>query len=50
MDMEVFISVIIREKFNYTEWRKIFFGEASVKEINSAAVNYAKNNPFQPKK
>jgi len=45
---EIFISALIREKFNYTEWRKDFFGDASVHEINSAAVEYVKNYPFQP--
>ena len=45
---EIFISAIIREKFNYTEWRKNLFGDASVQEINSAAVEYAKNYSFQP--
>ena len=45
---EIFISALIREKFDYTEWRKNFFGDASVHEINSAAVKYVKNYPFQP--
>lgn len=44
---EIFISALIREKFDYTEWRKNFFGDASVHEINSAAVEFAKNYPFQ---
>ncbi len=43
---EIFISALIREKFDYTEWRKSLFGNASVQEINSAAVEYAKNHPF----
>ena len=33
---------------SYTEWRKNLFGDASVQEINSAAVEYAKNYSFQP--
>ena len=45
---EIFISALIREKFDYTEWRKNFFGDASVHEINSAVVEYVKNYPFQP--
>ena len=45
---EIFISALIREKFDYTEWRKNFFGDTSVHEINSAAVEYVKNYPFQP--
>lgn len=31
---------------NYTEWRKDFFGDTGVKEINSAAVEYAKHCPI----
>ena len=47
---ELFISLIIREKFDYTKWRRQFFGDESVKEINDAAVAYAKENPFRPKR
>ena len=50
MEMETFISVIIRERFNYTEWRKDFFGDKSVQEINCAAIEYAKKYPFAPTK
>ena len=50
MDTEVFISVIISEKFNYTEWRKRFFGDATVHDINAAAIDYIKKNPFIPTK
>ena len=35
---EAFISLIIREKFDYTQWRRRFFGDRSVKEINAEAV------------
>ena len=50
MDTELFISVVMRERFNYTEWRKTFFGETTIEDINSAAVEYAKNYPFHPSK
>ena len=49
VETERFISVIIREKYDYTKWRRSFFGDATVKEINSAAVNYERSNPFKPK-
>lgn len=47
---EAFISLIIREKFDYTQWRRRFFGDRSVKEINAEAVAYATEHPFVPKK
>lgn len=46
---ELFISLIIREKFDYTKWRRQFFGDKDVREINSLAATFAKEHPFQPK-
>ena len=50
IETERFISVLIREKFDYTKWRREYFGNASVKELNDKATNYAQNHSFQPKK
>ncbi len=50
VETELFISLIIREKFDYTKWRRQFFGDESVKEINDAASAYARENPFLPKR
>lgn len=50
VETERFISVIIREKFDYTKWRKGYFGDASVEEINEEAAAYDKAHPFKPKK
>lgn len=47
---EAFISLILREKFDYTRWRRKFFGSKSVKEINADAVAYANEHPFVPRK
>ena len=47
---ELFISLIIREKFDYTRWRKQFFGDRTVNEINEEAANYSRNHPFKPQK
>ena len=35
---ELFISLIIREKFDYTKWRRQFFGDKTVSEINEEAA------------
>ena len=50
IETEKFISAIIREKFDYTEWRKNFFDDIDAKEFNEQAANYAKNNPLNLKK
>ena len=47
---ELFISLIIREKFDYTKWRKQFFGDKTVSEINEEAAEYSRNHPFTPQK
>lgn len=47
---ELFISLIIREKFDYTKWRRQFFGNKTVSEINEAAADYSRSHPFKPQK
>lgn len=47
---ELFISLIIREKFDYTKWRRQFFGDKTVSEINEAAAEYSRNHPFTPQR
>jgi hypothetical protein len=47
---ELFISLIIREKFDYTRWRRQFFGDKTVSEINEEAADYSRNHPFKPQK
>lgn len=50
VETERFISVMIREKFDYTKWRRQYFDDMSAEEFNGAAIAYAKGHPFQPKK
>ena len=47
---ELFISLLIREKFDYTKWRRQFFGDKTVSEINEEAAEYSRNHPFKPQK
>ena len=47
---ELFISLIIREKFDYTRWRRQYFGNKTVSEINEEAAEYSRNHPFTPQK
>ena len=50
VETEKFISVIIRERFDYTKWRRSFFGDARIEEINKEAAAYAHEHPFVPKR
>lgn len=40
VDSERFISLIIRENFNYTEWQKDLWNDKSVKEIHEEAKKF----------
>lgn len=44
---EEFISIINREKFDYTKWRQNLFEDLSLEELNNAAAQFAKKNPFK---
>ena len=37
---ERFISLILREPFNYTEWQKKLWIDKSISEISSMAMSY----------
>lgn len=49
-ETERFISTIIRERFDYTKWRRECFGNMTVDELNAAAASYDSVHPFQSKK
>ncbi|MDR2554170.1 MAG: hypothetical protein LBC64_01970 [Fibromonadaceae bacterium] len=42
IETEIFISHIIREPFDYTEWQRKHYENFSVTELNKLAVEYAK--------
>ena len=44
IEAERFISLIIREPFDYTEWQKDLFDTMSVKELSSKAMEAYKND------
>ena len=50
IDTERFISFILSERFDYTKWRKEYFGDMTIDDIPSAAAEYEKAHPFNPKK
>ncbi len=43
---ERFISVVIRERADYTKWRQEYFGDVSSEDFQKAAVAYGKENPL----
>lgn len=47
IETEIFITQIIRESFDYTEWQKKHYANFSIAELNRQAVEYAKTQtPF----
>jgi len=40
VEAERFISLIIREPFDYTEWQKDLFDEMSVEELSNRAMEF----------
>ena len=47
VDAERFISVIMREQFDYTKWQREFFDGMSQEEIKDEASKYEKEHPFE---
>ena len=46
IEAEQFISIIIREKFDYTKWQRDYFDKKSPEEISKEASEYEKSHPF----
>ena len=44
VDAERFITLILREPFDYTNWQKQLWAEMSVDEISKAAMKLRKGN------
>ena len=49
IETERFIATIIRERFDYTKWRREYFGDATIEELNAAAASYDSVHPFHSK-
>lgn len=46
VEAEQFISVIIREKFDYTKWQRDYFDAKTPKEISEEASRFEREHPF----
>lgn len=50
VETERFISTIIRERFDYTKWRRAYFEDMTVEQLNAAAASHDSAHPFHSKK
>lgn len=46
VEAEMFISIIIREKFDYTKWQRDYFDTKTPDEISREASQYEREHPF----
>lgn len=46
VETEIFISILIREPFDYTKWQHEKFDGISLDDFCDKAVEYCKNNPI----
>ena len=46
IEAERFVSVLIREKSDYTKWRQQYFGGVSSDDFHAAALSYGKSHPL----
>jgi hypothetical protein len=46
LETEIFISYLLRERFDYTEWQKEYFKDIQLEDFIEEAVRYDKEHPF----
>ncbi len=46
VEAEYFISILIREKFDYTKWQRQYFDTMAPGEFNQKALEYARKYPY----
>ena len=47
VDAERFISILLREQFDYTKWQREYFDKMSAEEIYVASHRYAAAHPHK---
>jgi hypothetical protein len=47
VEAEKFISVIIKEQFDYTKWQQEYFDNMTPEEIDIAVKQYVEKHPFK---
>jgi len=48
LETEAFISNILKEPFDYTKWSKNLYSDLPLRELNSKAAEFVKNNYEKP--
>jgi hypothetical protein len=46
VETEIFISNLLKEPFDYTEWQREYFAGISMEAFNRQAAQYDKEHPF----
>jgi hypothetical protein len=46
LETEIFISTILREPFDYTEWQRDHFADVTLDDFLEKAVRYDEAHPF----
>ena len=49
VDAETFISIMLRERFDYTEWQKEYYDAMPEGVFLQNALRYSKDHPFDGK-
>jgi hypothetical protein len=49
LDTEQFISTLLKEPFDYTEWSRKYYEGIDLHEFNMKAVEYDRTNPVKNK-
>jgi len=47
IEAESFISIVIREKFDYTKWQREYFDKIPDGQMHENALSYAKQHPYE---
>ncbi len=45
IDAQRFISAVLREQFDYTQWQREYFDNPTPEEFGAAALEWAKTHP-----
>jgi hypothetical protein len=46
LEAEVFVSSLLRERFDYTEWQREYFTDWTLDDFLTKAQKYDQKNPF----
>lgn len=47
IDAELFLSAVLRERFDYTKWQRTYFENTNLKDFNNEAADSTRSNPWK---